>query len=271
MEENKIDVENVVETSESKQGETQQTNSKMKSILSIIISSTTISVIWLVLGWLLTMGIHWIVLIPFNYLLGVNLGLNGENVIGGTIGKTIILIFFNGFILTFINHKGNFLSKLKASASHSFSCFTNIIPYVSNFLELDFKNKLVTYTNIIGVGFGLVFYGILTGDGSAINSFVMLIIFFQLMGEVVNNRGIITAIFNLFMSFFGKKCISRKPVDGVVNGATIGSLFGIILSFVCPNNLLGYIIGTPILIVGTVLYLKSRKHLIKELELCEDI
>ncbi len=239
----------------------------LKNLPSAILSTGIVSLFWIVLNWLSYSGIRWAILAPLNYLTGATIGQYEGTIFGSAIARTILILFLNGFIVTFINHKGSIKSKIKTALRHYKNSLLNLIPFFNNITKFSFRDKVLFPTNIMGIGIGFLIFGLLTGDASAQNSFVMLIVFVAVANEIANKRGIIIALLNLVFSFFGRKRISRKPADGVVNGIALGSLLSIIYSLMTYTYVQEvYRIGFTILAVGTALYIFNTIMTKKELK-----
>ena len=226
--------------------------------------------LWLALGWLYTFGIRAAVLVPLNYVSAAIAGLDGGSFVGGTVGKTVVMIFLNGFITTLILHKGNASEKWKVATSHAKEALLNTIPYFKNLKEFDFHNQRALWLNVSGIGLGLISYAFLTGNGSFVNSFVCLLLFFKIVSEVTARRGIITALLNLILSLFGSKRISKKPVDYLMNGYALGTLLSLIYAILFAQLLLAYLLGAGFLCLGSIMNLVYIKKTEKELKACEN-
>ncbi len=229
-----------------------------------------ISGIWLVLGWLYSFGIRAVFLIPLNYLTGAISGLEGGNLIGSLIGRTILIVFINGFITSFIIYKGSFKEKMKDAWTHFTKSLLNAIPFFKNLKEFDFKDTGSRWLNLAGAGVGLVCYAFITGNGEWINSFVCVVVFFMIVKEIAEKRGLLTAILNLSMSRFGTKRISREPIDAIVNGYGIGMLLSIIYAFLLGNALYAYITGGILFLGSMIAFWIKRYSLRKEMIVCEE-
>lgn len=229
-----------------------------------------VTVIWLILGWLYSFGIRAVFLIPLNYLTGAVAGLEGTNLIGSMIGRTILIIFINGFITSLFLYQGNWKEKCKQAGKHFLNSLLNAIPFFKNLREFDFKDTGSRFLNIAGIGLGLAVYAFITGNGAWINSFVCVAIFIKVMQEIAEKRGLLTALFNLLISRFGKKRISRDPVEALINGFGIGMLLAIIYAFAIGNSLYAYIGGGVIFIAGMTGFWIKRFSLRKELIVCEE-
>jgi hypothetical protein len=229
-----------------------------------------VSGIWLILGWLYTFGIRAAFLIPINYLTGAVLGLEGHNVIGGVVGRTLLMAFVNGFITSIIIFKGSFKERLKEAGRHMKKSILNMIPYFENIADFDFKTTGSRWLNFAGIGLGLATYAFITGNGEWINSVVCIAVFIHVVQEVADKRGVITAVLNWFLSRFGKRRISRKPVEAIVNGYGLGMLLSIIYAFLIGKSLYAYIAGGAIFVISIVLYRVKCSSLRKELIVCEE-
>ena len=230
----------------------------------------SVTIIWLILGWLYSFGIRAVFLIPLNYLTGAITGLEGDNFIGSIIGRTILIIFINGFITSLFLYQGNWKDKCKQAGKHFANSLLNAIPFFKNLRDFDFQNTGSRWLNIAGTGLGLGVYAFITGNGAWINSFVCVAIFLHIMQEIAEKRGILTALLNLIFSKFGKKRISREPVEAIINGFGIGMLLSIIYAFAVGISLYAYIAGGFIFVIGMVVFWIKRFSLRKELIICEE-
>lgn len=75
-----------------------------------------VAAIGLLIGWLKAFGIQAAFLIPLSYISGALAGIDDGSFWGGIIGKTIVMLFMNGFLTTLIIHKGKLRDKFKTAA-----------------------------------------------------------------------------------------------------------------------------------------------------------
>ncbi len=232
--------------------------------------TAVIAAIWLILGWLYSFGIRAVFLIPLNYLTGAIAGIDGGNIIGAGIGKVILMVFINGFITTLIVYKGTFKEKVKEAGKHFGKALRDTVPYLANFARFDFKKTGSRWMNIAGMGFGLIVYSFITGNGEFVNSFVCLVLFFAIVEEVVEKRGLLTAVLNFLLSKMGKSKISREPAEYFINGYGIGMLLSIVFALVLSNCIVSYCCGAVLFLLGALMYWWKRVEIKKEAALCEE-
>lgn len=67
--------------------------------------------VWTVLVFLWEKGVRGFLFSLLNFLTGALLSVDGQNVLGGVIGRTFILIVFNTFISSLLIHKGKFKTR----------------------------------------------------------------------------------------------------------------------------------------------------------------
>ena len=230
-----------------------------KEFIKRLPGTLIVSLIWFILGWLIAFGKQAVFLIPINYLSGAVLGLSEQSFIGGMFGRTILMLLFNSFLTTLIVTRGSISERVKAAGKGYITAIGDTIPYFKNLREFPWGEGRARGLGVAGIGFAMLTYGFFTGDGSAINSFVCVVIFVKIAQETVNRRGIITALLNLVLSRFGRRRVSKKPVDHFMNGYGLGMLLSIVYAFVCGIQWVAYATGAVLFLMGIVSYVFSSK------------
>lgn len=191
-----------------------------------ILPTCVLTAFWMFLGWVRAAGIQWAILWPLNFLTGALNGLRGS-VVGGTLGKTILLILFNSVFRGMISKRGTLKKRISATMgeikSEGTSAILAKIPQYSN-LKTMLKGstpKLLGYGGL-GVGTALLLYPFITGDGSLVNSMVCVALFLNIGKQLVKQRGFLISLINILLEKSERKTIDKDLVNRVIAGFTVG-------------------------------------------------
>lgn len=193
-----------------------------KSLKLSLPVTAIMAVFWLALGWLRSFGIHSVVLAPLNFLTGALTGLDGGSVIGGTIGKAVLLIIVNNFVRTLISSRGKLWTRAKIGLMSVWTSLLRKIPQYTNVKQLFTKEYWRICINGLGIGMALIGYSFLTGNGSLQNSFVCVLLFAQFGGALIKKRGLIIMVANRFLTLLGIRTVERDMVSRLVGGNALG-------------------------------------------------
>ena len=198
----------------------------LQMIKANLLPTVLLTVFWMILGWIRTAGIQWAILWPLNFLTGALNGISGSAV-GGTIGKTILLISFNSMFRGIIAKRGDWKTRGKAIMGElkeeSLSALLKKIPQYSN-LKTMFKGgtpELLGYSGL-GLGIALLAYPFITGDGRLVNSMVCVALFLNIGKQLVKQRGFLISLMNLLLEKKSWKTIDKDVVNRIIAGFTVG-------------------------------------------------
>lgn len=193
-----------------------------KSLKGCLPVTAVMAVFWLVLGWMRSFGIHSVILAPLNFFTGALTGLDGGSVIGGTIGKAVLLIIVNNFVRALIASRGKLRVRVKIGLLSVWSSLLKKIPQYTNIRQLFTKEYWRICINGLGIGLALIGYSFLTGNGSLQNSFVCVLLFAQFGGALIKKRGLIIVVANKLLAFLGIPVVERDMVNRLVGGNALG-------------------------------------------------
>lgn len=220
-------------------------------------------VLWLVLGWLRSFGIHSVVLAPLNFLTGALTGLDGGSVVGGTVGKAVLLIIVNNFVRTLINSRGKLWTRVKIGLISVWSSLLKKIPQYTNVRQLFTREYWRIGINGLGIGMALIGYSFFTGNGRLQNSFVCVLLFAQFGGALVSKRGMIITAANKLLSVLGIPTVERDMVNRLVGGNALG--YAAATAWAAYIGTVGYAvyIGAALIVVGicviVIHHIRGRK------------
>ena len=222
------------------------------------------TLLWLILGWLRSFGIHSVLLFPLNFLTGALTGLDGGSFIGGTLGKAVLLIIVNNFVRSLITSRGNFMVRAKIGLVSVYNSLLRKIPQYFNIKQLFTRDYWRLSLNGIGFGMAFVGYSFLTGNGSIQNSFVCVLLFAQFGGALIKKRGLIITITNRVLSLAGIKNVDRDMVNRLVGGNALG--YFIATAWAAYFNESGYAgyIGAAIAFIGLFFFVLHSVNKRKE-------
>ena len=198
------------------------------------IPTAIMTVLWMVLWWLRSAGIQWAILWPLHFLTGALNGYTG-NILGGTIGKTILLILFNSAVnsifVGFLANSGNrkkrtkaFKSQMKDDVKSGIKdTILEKIPYYSKLKKaLGTKSPQALGWGLLGTASSLFLYPFITGDGALVNSMVCVALSSSIGKQLLTQRGLFITLLNRLLSKKHLKNINRSYVDRVIAGFTLG-------------------------------------------------
>ncbi|MFI3284371.1 MAG: hypothetical protein R3Y57_04740 [Erysipelotrichaceae bacterium] len=236
---------------------------KIKEVFNQFKGSFIVIALWLILGWLQSYGIHSVLLFPLNYLTGALAGIDEGSFIGGTIGKTIILLFLSSFLTNLIVIKGSLKEKIQKATSGYKNAMMDTIPFLSNTISLFTSSLKGLSFNLLGMGVAVAAYGFLTGNGSFENSFITVLIFFNICSEIADGTGIVSAILNLMLSRWGRKRVDKQLVEWILNGTALGCLLSFGLAIFVSSNMVAYGVALIFIIVSIGLMIATNKKAMK--------
>lgn len=213
--------------------------------------------VWTLLAYLWQRGVHNGILVVMNYLTGSLLGLDGVNVIGGTIGRSILLVVVNSFFASIFMHKGDFKMRLYYAKKSMLAGLGKLNTYVSSFLVLRTKDIGVIAFGFIGIGLSLCVNTFITGNAEFINSFVNIALFMVCASQIQEKRGFLVACANVVLKKFGYQEVNGAWVIGLLSGITLGCLLAPV-TYLLPMNGVSYVIGATLLFVGTIFAMACR-------------
>jgi hypothetical protein len=179
--------------------------------------------LWLVLGWLYSFGVHSALLFPLNFLTGALAGLDGGTLIGGTVGKAILLLLVNSFLRTLLTAKGGLLSRLWGALKTFVRALLRLIPHFTSLRQLFTGDRWRVAANGIGFGMALIGYALLTGNGSLQNSFVCFLLFSASGSALVSQRGLLITPANRLLRLLGLRNVDRDLCNRLVGGNQLGN------------------------------------------------
>lgn len=192
-----------------------------------LIPTVIMAIFWMVLGWVRSVGIQWAILYPLNFLTGALNGLDG-NVIGGTMGKTLLLVMFNSMFRGILAKRGTFKERktafFKELKSEGISAILKkTIPQYNN-LKMIFSKRTPEMfgCTIHGLALALFMYPFITGDGSLVNSMVCVALFFNIGRQLAKQRGFLISVTNMFLERKNRHVIDKDAVNRFFAGYTIG-------------------------------------------------
>ena len=215
------------------------------------------ALLWLVLGWLRSFGIHSALLFPLNFLTGALAGLDGGSFWGGTIGKTLVLLMVNSFLRTFFARKGTKKEKAEGALKAFWTAAIRQIPQYFNVKQLVTGEPWRVAYNGIGMGLAFMGYAFLTGSGSLENSFVCVLLFASSFGNLVKQRGVIITLVNRILKLFTRKSVNRDTVNRLVGGNALGNFLAVVWAALRDGAGIAFWLGLG-LFTASVIFLVVR-------------
>lgn len=236
-------------------------NKFKKALKENALITSIVGVTWLIIGWIKSYGINSILLFPFNFISGALNGVDGGSIIGGIIGKAIVLMLLSNLLKPLLSVKRINVKKLGKSFVYSLKKLRYFkIPQYKNIRQLFTNENNKRSYNFIGFGFAFLVYPFITGNGSFQNSGVCLLIAISLFKELKKQKSLIVSIINSILKRFEIKQISKENITKIVSGNAIGFACTVVFSIFNQNNVLPYSFGIIIMFIG-ILELNKAKNL----------
>lgn len=214
--------------------------------------------IWSVLLYLWSKGIQNGIFVALNYFTGALLSVDGENIVGGIFGRAIILMVLNTFLASIFMHKGSIKKRIAVAAIGFRSGLKNLNEYVKSFSLFATKQLDVIFAGIMGLGAALLCNTFITGNGTFMNSFPCVALFFVLLKQFQAKTGFFLAVINLGARKLGYRDICGDSVVAFFSAFMSGCLIVPILLFFALTDY-SYIVGAVLLIVGFIGLLLFRR------------
>ena len=219
------------------------------------LTTTIVAVLWLLLGWLKSFGVHTLLLLPFNFLTGALMGIDGGNFIGGIVGKTILLMLLNSFLRPFLIRRGDKKERFRAASKAFFDSALRNLPQYDNLKQLFTGEPSELCYNAFGFGLAFLAYPFITGNGSLQNSFVCVLASVGLLKEVKAQKGFLITVLNSLLRKKGNKQIEKDGVNRLISGGALGFAATVVYATASGPGILSYSIGAFLMIAGSVLFL----------------
>lgn len=221
---------------------------KLKEMwLSLVISCG----VWTILVFLWEKGVRGFLFTVLNFFTGALLSVDGENMLGGVIGRTLILMVFNTFISSLLIHKGKFKTRFAFAKEDFKSGLKNLSEYVESFSLFATKEKDIIFAGVLGVGLSIIWNAFITGNGALVNTFSCIALFILLLEQFDTKSGFFVAVVNLLARKLGYKDICGDAVLAFIEAFMAGCLLMPILAFFHLNDA-AYAIGSIVASVGAV-------------------
>jgi len=217
--------------------------------------------IWSLLLYLWSKGIQNGIFVVLNYFTGALLSVDGENIVGGIFGRTIILMVLNTFLASIFMHKGSIKKRLAVAAIGFRSGLKNLNEYVKSFSLFATKQVDVIFAGIMGLGAALICNAFITGNGTFMNSFPCVALFFVLLKQFQAKTGFFLAVINLGARKLGYRDICGDSVVAFFSAFMSGCLIVPILAFLSLSGY-SYMVGGILLAIGLIglLLAKGKKR-----------
>ncbi len=209
-----------------------------KSILPSLAVAVTV---WLVLQIAACMGFRPALLWPFNYLSGALAGLTGTSrlgMIGGSIGRAVIFIFFEKAIWILLFSKKPVKERFLQSGKLLGKKFLYMVPYVKKIKSWIVKDPVQLGAQIAGCGIALILSLFLSGNGKLVNSFVSVALMTEAASQLQLHKGL---IWNTFKKL--SDIIKADTADHFLTGLTLGFALGALISSAKILRLAGWILS----------------------------
>ena len=228
-----------------------------KSILPSLAVAVTV---WLVLEIAACMGFTPAVLWPFNYLTGALAGLTGTSrlgLIGGSIGRAVIFIFFEKAIWILCFSKKPVKERFQECGKLLGKKLLNMVPYFKKIKTWWIKDPVELGAQIAGCGTAVLLSLFLSGNGRLVNSFVCVTLMTEAAGELSLHKGLIYKTFKKLSDY-----IKADTADRFLTGHTLGYALGAVISSAKVLRISGWVLtaaGIILIVIGKTVGKKSAE------------
>ncbi len=214
--------------------------------------------VWTVLAYLWQLGRNNIFYLVLYYLTGSLLAVDTNNVIGGVIGKSILLLVVSSFFSSIFMHKGSIKVRVHYAKKSFVDGLKKVNAYVASFTAFQSKEVLVIFMGMLGVGGSLIVNAFVTGNATFINSLVNLALFVVCIKQIQEKRGFLIACANVGLKKIGYKEVNGDAVIGLLDGIALGCLLAPLL-YLIPIKGTAYIVGLTLFVTGMLCALLTKK------------
>lgn len=215
-------------------------------------------VVWTVLAYLWQLGKNNIFYLVLYYLTGSLLAVDTNNVIGGVIGKSILLLVVSSFLTSIFMHKGSLKVRLHYAKKSFIDGLKKVNDYVASFAAFQSKEGLVIFMGMLGVGISIIVNAFITGNATFVNSLVNLALFTVCIKQIQEKRGFLIACANVGLKKIGYAEINGEAVIGLLDGIAMGCLLAPLL-YLVPVKGTAYIVGMTLFVTGMLFALLTKK------------
>ncbi len=201
-------------------------------------------------------------LVPVYYITGALTGITGGGylgLIGGTIARAVIYLFFEKFILILLNHTIPFSERLSACWKLLKSRLLGVIPYFDTFKGLITTDLPTLSTELYGLGTAVLLSLFLSATGIFRNSFVNLILFIHLTEELKKRAGLMHSLTKMLYRRFKKKEPEENRISQFLNAHALGYVIGIFAGGIFHRNWT-FNLGAFLLFAAYILTLVPEKE-----------
>lgn len=222
--------------------------SKLKEMwISIVISCG----VWTILVYLWERGVRGFLFGVLNFFTGALLSVDGQNMLGGVIGRTLILMVFNTFLSSLLIHKGPLKTRFAFAKADFKKGLQNLSEYVSSFSLFATKDKEIIFVGVAGLGLSIIWNAFISGNGAIVNTFSCIALFILLLEQFETKSGFFVAVVNLGARKLGYKNICGDKVLAFIEAFMAGCLLMPVLAFFHLSDA-AYVIGILMTIAGVV-------------------
>ena len=214
--------------------------------------------VWTILAYLWQIGKTNAIYMGLYYLSGSLLAVDTNNIIGGVIGKSVLLLILNGFVNTIFMHKGSWKVRLHYAKETMIAGLKKVNNYIASITAFQSKGKDIIALGVMGVGLSIVVNTFLTGSATLVNSFVNVALFFVCLNQLQEKRGFLIACINVALKKVGYDEINGDAVIGLLDGVALGCLLAPI-TYLIPGGWMSYVIGIVLFVAGVALLVTMKK------------
>ena len=214
--------------------------------------------VWTILAYFWQIGKTNAIYMGLYYLSGALLAVDTNNIVGGVIGKAVLLLIVNGFFTAILMHKGSWKVRLHYAKETMIAGLKKVDNYIASLSAFQSKGKDIIALGVLGAGLSVLVNTFLTGSATFVNSFVNVALFFVCLDQIQEKRGFLVACTNVGLKKAGYEEINGDAVIGLLDGVALGCLLAPI-TYLIPGAWASYVIGVVLLVAGVVLFFALKK------------
>lgn len=192
-------------------------------------SALVMAGLWLVLQISACLGWRHFLLSPLYFVSGALAGLEGGSVLGGVLGRTLLLLFLQEGIRTLFFSGLPFRRRLRETGRMAVDSVSGVVPYLRDLKDLIPESLRMFLWEGTGFFSAVLLSVFLSGDGSLQNSFINLLLFVKFADEMKNHSGILYSLYRRARRMSGKKEAEHDYFSGFAGAHALGYAAGPLL------------------------------------------
>lgn len=192
--------------------------------------------LWLTLETAACMGFAPVLFYPLYYVTGALAGLTGGSILGGILGRGLILVFLRESIWMLCFSRVPMQQRWDYLKERLKNMLSGLIPYVKDIRGLLTRDIYMLAAEGFGLVLALLFSLFFSGDGSPVNSFVNLALFVYCTSVLQTHSGLLFEGWNALRRRAKLPDAGTNYFEGFLSAHAFGYILGSLLYAILPDN-----------------------------------